>query len=168
MSEMRSLLMLRHAKSDWNCDYGGEDRQRPLARRGRRAARTMGRFLAIAGQVPERVLVSPTVRAQQTLGLGIDAGKWDCEVSTLEELYGGVDDVLGAVHRYGGDAKVLMIVGHQPAWSATASRLTNGAKFRLPTASVLRLDFDVGGWAAVGGEGRFEWLVTPRLLEKTL
>jgi phosphohistidine phosphatase SixA len=127
---------------------------------------TVGRFLAIAGQVPERVLVSPTVRAQQTLGLGIDAGRWDCEVSTREELYGGGDDVLGAVHRYGADAELLMIFGDQPTWSATASRLRNRAEYRLPTASTLRLDVGVSDWVAVGGEGRAEWLVTPRLLAK--
>lgn len=159
--------MFRHAKSDWNVDCGGDDRRRPLAPRGRRAARTMGRFLAATGQVPERVLASPAVRAQETLELAIRAGKWDCEVSTHEELYDGVDGVLGAVHRHGGDASVLMIVGHEPTWSATAARLTGGAEFRLPTASVLRLDLDGDDWAAVRG-GRVQWLVTPRLVEPVL
>lgn len=165
---MRSLLMLRHAKSDWHVDYGGEDRLRPLAPRGRRAARTMGRFLATARQVPQRALVSPAVRARETLELAIRAGRWDCDVVTAEELYGGVDDVLDAIRRDGGDAGVLMIVGHEPTWSATASRLACGAAFRLPTASVLRLDFAVGGWADVEGNGTVQWLVAPRLVEGLL
>lgn len=164
---MRSLIMFRHAKSDWGVD-DGEDRRRPLARRGERAARTIGRFLAAAEQVPERALVSPALRAQQTLELAIRAGRWDCEVSTCEELYGGVDDVLHAIQRRGTDANLLMIVGHEPTWSATASRLANGAQFRLPTASVLRLDFDVDDWAALRGQGQIQWLVTPRLLQKML
>lgn len=166
VSVMRSLLMFRHAKSDWHVDYGNEDRLRPLAPRGRRAARTMGRFLATAGQIPDRALVSPAVRARETLELAIRAGRWDCEVVTTAELYGGVDDVLDAIRRDGGDAGVLMIVGHEPTWSATASRLANGAAFRLPTASVLRLDFDVDEWAAVGANGSVQWLVAPRLVER--
>ena len=44
--------MLRHAKSDWQADYGEDDLIRPLAPRGRRAARTVGRFLAAGGQAP--------------------------------------------------------------------------------------------------------------------
>ena len=163
---MRSLVMLRHGKSDWNADDGGDDRRRPLAARGQRAARLAGRFVAVSGQVPERVLVSPAVRAQQTLDLAIRAGRWECDVSICDGLYGGVDDVLDAVRRHGGDAEVLMIVGHEPAWSAAASRLANGAALRLPTASLLRLDFGADDWAAVRGNGSVQWLVTPRLLGK--
>lgn len=157
--------MLRHAKSDWHTDYGGEDCRRPLARRGRRAARTMGRFLAVADQVPERALVSPAARAQETLELAIRAGGWDCEVQTCEGLYGQVQDVLDVIHHFGGDAQRLLIVGHEPTWSATASNLANGADFRLPTASLLRIDFAVDQWSIVRANGCIQWLVTPRLLQ---
>jgi phosphohistidine phosphatase len=156
--------MLRHAKSDWQADYGGEDRLRPLARRGRRAARTVGRFLAATGQVPDRTIASPALRAQQTLDLARLAGGWSCVAETSEALYGGPDDVLHAVTQ-GDPAGMLLIVGHEPAWSAVASRLTNGARFRLPAASLLRLDFDTEGWTDLDGQGQIRWLVTPRLLE---
>ena len=165
MSVMRSLLMFRHAKSDWQVDVDGEDDRRPLARRGKRAAETMGRFLAVTGEVPDRVLVSVAARAQETLELAVRAGRWDCSAVTCEELYAGVDDVLEAIRRHGADATLLMIIGHEPTWSALASRLAGGGSFRLPTASVLRLDFDLDEWAALEGGGRVQWLVTPRLLE---
>jgi len=162
---MKSLLMLRHGKSDWQADYGGEDRLRPLAPRGRRAAEAVGRFLTATGQVPDRAIASPAVRAQQTLDLAQVAGKWASPAETSEALYGGPDDVLGAVERRGQDATLLLIVGHEPAWSAVASRLTNGARFGLPTASLLRVDFDTDEWTDLEGHGRIGWLVTPRLLE---
>jgi phosphohistidine phosphatase len=158
--------MLRHAKSAWQVDYGGEDRLRPLARRGRRAAKAAGRFLSSTGQVPDRALASPAVRAQETLDLASQAGRWDCAIEACEGLYGGPDEVLEAVRRHGRGAGLLMIVGHEPAWSAVASRLADGARFQLPTASLLRLDFDIEEWADLEGEGQIQWLVTPRLLEK--
>ncbi len=161
---MVSLLMLRHAKSDWQAEYGPDDLRRPLAKRGMRAARTIGRFLAETGQVPDRTLVSPALRAKQTVDLAVSAGNWECPVSVCDELYREVDDVLGAIRGRGGDSKLLMIVGHQPTWSLTASKLANGAQFCLPTASLLRLDFDEDNWTAVRGNGRIRWLVSPRLL----
>lgn len=165
---MRSLLMLRHAKSDWQTDYGADDRLRPLAGRGRRAATTIGRFLGAAGQVPDRAIASPAVRAQQTLQLAREAGKWTSEIETARGLYGGTEDVLDVIRDRGEDAKVLLIVGHEPTWSAAASILADGAHFRLPTASVLRLDFDTDDWTSVRGEARIQWLITPRLIAKTM
>lgn len=158
--------MLRHAKSDRQVDYGGDDRLRPLAGRGRRAAKTMGRFLSATGQVPDRAIASPALRAQQTLELARRSGEWSCAVETSDGLYGGPADVLGAVQRGGGEATTLLIVGHEPAWSAVASTLTNGARLSLPTASLLRLDFDSDDWTNLEGDGQIRWLVTPRLLEK--
>ena len=61
-----------------------------------------------------------------------------------------------------------MIVGHEPAWSAAASLLANGATFRLPTASLLRLAFDADDRAAVRGNGSAQWLAAPGLLGKLL
>ena len=49
---MRTLLLLRHGKSDWGAGHE-TDADRPLAARGRDAARTMGRFIAAAGRSPE-------------------------------------------------------------------------------------------------------------------
>lgn len=163
---MRTLLMLRHAKSDWRADYGGDDRQRPLAKRGRRAAKSVGRFLAAAEELPERVLVSPALRAQQTVELARHAGHWASEVDTCEELYGDVEDVVRVVRQRGGDADRLLIVGHEPTWSATASVLTDGARLRLPTASLLRLDLEIDAWPDLEGGAVVQWLVTPRLLSR--
>jgi len=157
--------MLRHGKSDWQADYGGEDRLRPLAPRGRRAAETVGRFLTATGQVPDHTVASPALRAQQTLDLARLAGEWSAEVETWDALYGGPDEVLDALGRRGEEATTLLIVGHEPTWSTVASRLTNAARFGLPTASLLRLDFDTEDWAELEGNGRISWLVTPRLLE---
>src|SRR2546428_3125668 len=86
---MPALILLRHGKSDWQADYGADDRARPLARRGRKAAKTMGRFLARAGQVPDAAITSPAVRAHDTLQLAMDGGGWTCPARTAPSLYRG-------------------------------------------------------------------------------
>ena len=83
---MRTLLILRHAKSDWSSSV--DDRERPLAKRGRNAAQAIGRFLTRAGQAPDAVVVSPARRAAETAALAVAAGGWHCTVRTNNLLYG--------------------------------------------------------------------------------
>src|SRR5580700_6638561 len=90
---MRTLLLFRHGKSEWTSG-GGDDRSRPLSSRGKKAARTMGRFLA-RGDTPDLALSSPAVRASETLRLAMAAGGWSCETATREALYDGVPELLG-------------------------------------------------------------------------
>jgi phosphohistidine phosphatase len=161
---VRSLLMLRHAKSDWHIDYGGDDLQRPLARRGREAATTVGRFLALSGQVPNLALSSPALRARETLTRVLAEAKSECPIEIHKGLYGEVNDVLEVIARFGGEADVLLIVGHEPTWSSVASLLSGGSQFRLTTGSLLRLDFETNSWTELPRTGRVQWLVTPRLL----
>ena len=74
---MKTLILFRHGKSDWNTDYAA-DHDRPLAKRGRNAAATMGAMLARIEQVSDRVLTSSAVRARETVELAAEAGGWKC------------------------------------------------------------------------------------------
>jgi phosphohistidine phosphatase len=160
-----ALLLFRHGKSDW--DAGGDDRRRPLAARGRAAARTMGQLLARSGQVPDSVITSPALRAVETLELAMDGGGWTCEVSHREDLYGGgVSGLLGEIRREPASTGLLLVVGHEPTSSEAASLLIGGGRVRMPTGAIVRIDFDgaVDSWADIGpGAGSLSWLLVPRL-----
>ena len=90
---MLSLILFRHAKSDWNAEYAS-DPERPLAQRGIRAARFMGQFLAATGQVPALALTSHAVRAKDTLDLARRQGDWRCRVEVDPDIYGSDADRL--------------------------------------------------------------------------
>ena len=75
---MLSLILFRHAKSDW--DNNVKDHDRPLAQRGIRAAKTMGNFLAAINKVPELALTSSAKRARDTLDLAARQGNWSCSI----------------------------------------------------------------------------------------
>jgi phosphohistidine phosphatase len=163
---MPGLILFRHGKSDWDADYPGGDAARPLARRGRKAAKTMGRFLARAGQVPDAAITSPAERAEDTLRLAMDGGGWTCPTRTADPLYGGgVSDLLGEIRNEPATTDVLLAVGHEPTWSEAVSAFIGGGAVRLPTAAMARIDFDVDRWGEVGpGAGVLVWSVVPRLL----
>ncbi len=163
---MPALILFRHGKSDWDADDGGEDRGRPLARRGRKSARRMGRFLERAEQVPDAAITSPAVRADDTLRVAMEGGGWSCPVRTAASLYGGgVAGLLAAVQQEPDTTGVLLAVGHEPTLSAALAALVGGGVVRFPTAALARVDFDVDRWDEVApGTGVLAWLVVPRLL----
>lgn len=164
---MSALIMFRHGKADWHVD-SGDDRDRPLSRRGRRGARTMGRFLARARQVPDAAITSPALRAEQTIRLAMGAGDWTCPVREAEALYGGdTSALLDEIRREPSTTELLLVVGHEPTWSQAASLLMGGGRLRLPTAALVRIDLDVDRWAEVHpGTGELSWLVVPRLFSR--
>ena len=162
---MKTLLVMRHAKSDWG-QAGSSDHDRPLAPRGITAARRMGRFLSESGSAPDLVVSSTAARALQTAELAAEEGNWGCVIATSADLYGGdLERVLEAVAAVDPDVDRLLITGHEPTWSFLVSWLMGGGRVRMPTAAVARLDLEVGGWAGLkAGSCELRWLVTPKML----
>ncbi len=163
---MPGLILFRHGKSDWDADYPGGDAARPLARRGQKAAKRMGKFLARAGQAPDAAITSPAVRAEDTLRLAMEGGGWTCPVRVAATLYhGGLPGLLAEVRKEPATTDVLLAVGHEPTWSEAVSALIGGGQVGLPTAAMARIDFDVDGWDGVAPRrGVLGWIVVPRLL----
>lgn len=141
---MKTLLLMRHAKSDRDADYDS-DHERPLNDRGVRSARIMGRVLAAESQAPDLVVTSTAVRARSTATLAEEAGEWGCEIVLDPNLYGTGADAAVQVASEATDADQLMLVGHEPTWSILASVLT-GEKVEMKTATVAIIEFDIDAW----------------------
>jgi phosphohistidine phosphatase len=163
---MLTLLLMRHGKSDWEQPFA-HDRERPLAKRGRKAAARMGSFLTEVGAGPERVLTSPAVRAWETAALAAKGGGWNCAPEPVESLYEGSPEALvQELRQLLSVPQTLLLVGHEPTGSSLLTLLLGGGAFRLPTAAVAALELDAPSWAMLEpGRCRLLWLVTPRLLE---
>lgn len=161
---MLELLVMRHAKSDW--DAGADDHERPLAERGVRSARKVGRFLARAEMVPELVISSTAVRARTTAELAAEAGGWGCPIERTSAFYDtDPGSVIAEIAAREAPPR-LMVVGHDPTWSELVSLLAGGGAVRLPTAAVACLELPMNSWQAVApGMGRLVWLVTPKLVQ---
>lgn len=164
---MRQLLLLRHAKSDWNTDYG-RDHERPLNPRGEAAARLLGRALVAADLVPDVVRTSTAVRARTTVELAAEAGGWSCPIHRTDRLYDASPDaVLTLLHEEPASTTTLLLAGHEPTTSAVAGRLIGGACLRWPTAALGAIRFTADSWEAIDwGRGELAWLVTPKLLQR--
>ena len=165
--DMKSIVVMRHGKSDWNTDYAS-DHDRPLATRGAEAAALMGRFLSRINQQPAEIISSTAVRARATADLAAAAGHWQCPTTYTESLYGAtVPEVLDLLRAADDETSSVLVVGHQPCWSALIAELTGGGSIRFPTAALARIDLDIDGWSQVREyTGALRWLVTPKLLQR--
>jgi phosphohistidine phosphatase len=167
---MGTLMLLRHAKSDWPA--GVDDLQRPLADRGMGDATAAGRVVAGLG-APELVLCSPARRAQETwqlvaTGLAPSAPA----VRLVPGIYGADDEELLEILRVVPEAVgSCLVLGHNPTMQETASRLAGpgsdpGAlsdlRAKYPTAGLAVLTFD-GPWTDLKpGAARLERFLVPR------
>ena len=160
---MKTVLFFRHAKSDWDADWG-TDHERPLARRGRKAAKVMGRLLAETGPLPESIVSSSATRARQTLKRAQKAGGWNAAVRFTDDLYGASpSDLLETICREPDTTEVLMLVGHEPTWSETIEDFVGHDVGHFPTAALARVDLDISSWReAAFGHGTLVWLRRPR------
>jgi len=164
---MKELLLLRHAKSDWNAEYG-RDHDRPLAPRGRAAAKLIGRFLEQVNCAPDLVVASSAVRARTTADLAAEAGGWRNRLVVTDKLYASSPiAVVQLISDQAPEVERLLLVGHNPTWEDTASLLIGGGMIRLPTAAAACIRIPVLRWSEVSaGRGVLQWLVTPKLLKR--
>ena len=163
----KKIILYRHGKSDWEADYNN-DHERPLAQRGIKCAKTMGKLLAQSEQFPELVITSSALRAKQTLDLSVKAGNWICEIIEDDKLYyGGTEAILDVIQKLPANYSRVMLVGHEPKWSSLISKFIGGGEVTVPTAAMARLDFEVNKWSDVGfGTGSLRWMLQPAFFTK--
>ncbi len=156
---MPEIMLMRHAKSDH--PTGLIDRDRPLSRRGERSAIAIGRAITGFGAEPEIILTSPARRAADTAALVRDGGGWSVPILDTEELYGaGVSGVLEVLAEHA-TAHRMLVVGHEPTWSATVSTIIDGGSIQMVTAAVACVETHL---PAAPGSGWLRWMLHPRLL----
>jgi phosphohistidine phosphatase len=162
---MKTLLLLRHAKSSWkNADQ--PDFERPLNGRGERSAPLMGRHLRAEKIAPDLILCSPAERARQTAALFTKAAGLDAELRYDERIYeASALQLLEVVTQADEGADTVLLVGHNPGFEELLMLLT-GAPRLMPTAALAKIDLSVDKWGKVKEQaGRLDWLVTPKDLE---
>jgi phosphohistidine phosphatase len=163
---MKTLLVLRHAKSSWK-DSGLADFERPLNGRGKQASDLIGRFLRKKKIRPDLVLCSTATRARETVRLVLEAARLVVEVRYDQRLYlASADRLAEIISQIEEDRARVMLVGHNPGIEELLSRLT-GVTESMPTAALAKIELDVDQWSALSEQkpGRLDWLVKPKDLD---
>ncbi len=145
---MKTLTIVRHAKSDWS-DPGLRDRDRPLNKRGKRDAPEMGRRIKDAGIRPSLILSSPAKRAWSTAKAVADAIGYPREFLQKEDsLYlASVNRILDVLVAQDDRFNHIMLFGHNPGLTEFANFLVPGLTGNLPTAGVVSVEIDSDDWS---------------------
>ncbi len=170
---MRRLLLLRHAKSSWE-DRALDDHDRPLAPRGKRAAKRMGKYLVQHGPAPSLALCSSARRTRETLERLIATFHRPPEVVHARELYlASLEEMLGRIRQVSDSHAVLLVVGHNPTTQALALHLCGRGdraararmRAKISTGALAELCFDAVGWAGIEpASGELRAFRTPKEL----
>lgn len=164
---MKTLLLLRHAKSDWG-DSSLRDFDRPLSSRGERDAPRIGKALRKRAVEPDFILSSPAARARATVQAVKQAAKLDAEISFDDSVYGASSsELMKIIRSLPIESACTLMVGHNPGFEDVVDRLT-GEHQRMPTAALACIEFDLDQWNNVeNGRGRLVWLLTPKQLDSS-
>jgi len=174
VSPSRQLFVLRHAKSSWD-DPELDDRERPLAPRGRRATKALAEHIRAAGIEPAQVLCSSALRTQETLEGVAPAGEQLIE----PELYSAsAQEVLERLRRVPEEFPSVMVIGHNPTVQELVLELAGAStgsardaelariQRKFPTGALATLTFDCGWGELAPGCAQLVGFVRPKDLSR--
>ncbi|MBU0510733.1 MAG: histidine phosphatase family protein [Chloroflexi bacterium] len=162
---MKTLLILRHAKSSWK-DTNLADHDRPLKERGQRDASRMGSLIQDEDLIPDLILSSTAKRTRDTAELVAEACGYDGKIKFQRDLYNAWTSHLIEILR---DLKpkhtCVMIVGHNPGLEELLYVLTDKEEW-LPTAALAQIQLPIDRWNKLEDEteGKLVNLWRPREL----
>ena len=162
---MKTLLILRHAKSSWKYPEFS-DYDRPLNSRGKRDAPRIGKYLHQQGLIPDRILTSSAKRARKTANKVAKSCGYTGKVKKLEAFYDTVPGVYFEVLQALPDKyQRVMVVGHNPTLESLVNHLT-GQIERMPTAALAHIALPIQRWNALDlyTKGTLVNLWTPKTL----
>ncbi len=160
---MKTLLLLRHAKSSWK-KTDQPDRERPLNKRGKKEAPKVGKYLKTNNLVPDLILSSTARRAHDTAQAVADACGFDGQVDLYQNLYmSDPTSYLDILRCLPDDASRVLVVGHNPDAEDLLALLTD-VKEHMTTAALAVIDLPISSWEELNEatDGRLQNLWSPR------
>ncbi len=149
---MKTILLMRHAKSSWDNAFLS-DFERPLNSRGRRDAPRMGALLRAEDLTPTLIIASRAIRASQTAEEVAYASGYDGEIQFSRELYHADGETLvAALHGVDDRVDRVLLVAHNPGMSDLAASWNSDVD-RMPTAAIAHFEWPVEQWTYVTEDG---------------
>jgi phosphohistidine phosphatase len=142
---MKTVLLLRHAKSSWD-HLGLSDRERPLNKRGKRQAPEMGKLIYAENLTPDLILSSPARRACKTAEAVAKNCGYDGEIEQIDDFYPGEPaDYLRVLSELPDGVRRVMVVGHNPGLEELLWVL-GGENRTLSTAALAQVELPLESW----------------------
>ena len=144
---MKTLTILRHAKSSWK-DSSLADHDRPLNKRGQRDTPVMAERIQQAGIRPSLILSSPAVRAWTTAKMVAKEISYPIEFLQRDErlYHAGVRRIIEVLAEQDVAFNSIMVVGHNPGFTDFANYLLPDLTYNIPTCGLVSITLDLDDW----------------------
>ena len=144
---MRTLYLIRHAKSSWD-NPGLRDFNRPLNERGQRDAPLMAALIAKMGIKPDLIVSSPARRAITTAQFFADAmGIADEDIVRNQDIYEAYpQEILRLISELPESAETVFMFGHNPTFTDVANRFSDDFIENIPTCGIVRIESPADSW----------------------
>lgn len=144
---MKTLTLLRHAKSSWK-DAGLIDHDRPLNKRGKRDLPVMGQRIQQAGIRPSLILSSSAVRAWTTAKGIAKEISYPIEFLQREQrlYHAGVRRIIEVLADQDDAFNSILLVGHNPGLTDFANELLPDVTGNIPTCGLVSMTLDSDDW----------------------
>lgn len=143
---MKTLLILRHAKSSWK-DENLSDHDRPLNKRGQANAPQVGELIGREGLLPDLILSSTAQRSQHTAELVAEAAGYDGDIRLMRELYAAPPAAyIQALSELDDSFDRVLVVGHNPGLEDLLQMLTYAIHV-MPTAALACVTLPIERWS---------------------
>lgn len=145
---MKSVFILRHAKSSWK-HQDIDDHDRPLNKRGKRDAPILGELLRNKHLVPDLIISSTAKRANSTAKAVAKSSGYQGKIIMDKSLYAAEPAAyIDILHRLSNEFTQVLMVGHNPGLEELVGMIT-GEEHTMPTCSLMHIQFSVNSWNEV-------------------
>lgn len=164
---MKTLSILRHAKSSWD-DPELRDVERPLLQKGVKRTIRVCKYMKKNSIIPDAIVTSPAERALQTTNIVLEELKLPIVPQVSRKLYPGrIEEILDVISELDDELKHVLIVGHNPVFSNLIDKMAEDLNVDwLPTSGLVTISFDIKGWEYIASAtGNYIHYVKPKELK---
>jgi phosphohistidine phosphatase len=161
---MKTLYLIRHAKSDWN-NPNLTDFERPLNKRGLRDAPFMGKELAKLNFKPELIVCSPANRTTSTAKFICTENSYSiADVTFDQSIYeSSIDNLISLINLLPNEKTEVALIGHNPSMTGLSNYLTDEYIGNMPTCSIVKIELEIENWdEVITGIGAIKFYIYPK------
>ncbi len=164
---MKTLYLIRHAKSSWK-HPGLSDIERPLNNRGKRDAPLMGEKIKLREILPELIVTSPAIRARITAkNIALEIGFPEEEILVNDNIYDSSStELINVIHDFDNKYNSIMMFGHNPGFTMINNYLTDHYIDNIPTCGVVGIQFSTSWKSIQSGSGKTLFFIYPKMFAK--
>jgi phosphohistidine phosphatase len=163
VGKIKTLYLIRNAKSDWN-DIGASDFERGITKKGKKDIETMSSYLMIKNILPDIILSSCALRAQETADIISEKLQYKGKIEYLQELYyTPTSTLLDILYMLDISVNVAFVIGHNPQLTDIANILIDEHISKIPSSAVVAINFDIQNWNELAYQkGKIDFFITPK------